>query len=435
MRTCSKCDSIDVPDNAERCPFCGHVLTEKEDDFRFETFMEDMNQEPQSLSETDGDDVKSKNMFKCDKGENSVVSKKKKGRHMLWIMITVMCLFVGIFSVSKMSENTSDEDEVLMETQEDHDEVEESEKLEDERDTSDNTGNEVTETQESEHIDVNVEEEVLLIREKYNEIVAGIGNNEYSEIFLEDGIVAYYGDGRLQAVIVEKGIGGNYYRRSYYYADDILFFAYYEDKDAHRFYFFNEQLIRWRYSENSMEAQAAVNHDMEQTEDYFNWEEFVLNESSLFRNVLNSSLEWNNDENHLTGVSATSALSEYGMTHAADRLMDNDLSTAWVEGVNGQGIGETVSLVFDGKYIINGLRVNAGYHKNADLYQKNSRPKLIRISFSDGTSLVYTLLDKMDCQNIAFEKAIITEYISLEIESVYPRIKYEDTAISELVVY
>lgn len=30
MKSCPKCDSIDVPDNTERCPFCGYSFVIKE---------------------------------------------------------------------------------------------------------------------------------------------------------------------------------------------------------------------------------------------------------------------------------------------------------------------------------------------------------------------------------------------------------------------
>lgn len=138
---------------------------------------------------------------------------------------------------------------------------------------------------------------------------------------------------------------------------------------------------------------------------------------------------------NISYISATSQLSEYDMTHSADRLIDGDISTAWVEGMSGQGIRESVSVRFDDEYLINGIKINAGYQKNDELYNKNSRPAKIGIAFSDGTYEVHELDDVNSVQDIVFQKPIYSKSISLIIEDVYSGTKYEDTAISEISIY
>ena len=138
---------------------------------------------------------------------------------------------------------------------------------------------------------------------------------------------------------------------------------------------------------------------------------------------------------NISYISATSQLSEYDMTHSADRLIDGDISTAWVEGMSGQGIRESVSVRFDDEYLINGIKINAGYQKNDELYNKNSRPAKIGIAFSDGTYEVHALDDVNSVQDIIFQKPIYSKSISLIIEDVYSGTKYEDTAISEISIY
>ena len=138
---------------------------------------------------------------------------------------------------------------------------------------------------------------------------------------------------------------------------------------------------------------------------------------------------------NISYISATSQLSEYDMTHSADRLIDGDISTAWVEGMSGQGIRESVSVRFDDEYLINGIKINAGYQKNDELYNKNSRPAKIGIAFSDGTYEVHELDDVNNVQDIVFNKPVFSKSISLIIEDVYTGTKYEDTAISEISIY
>lgn len=138
---------------------------------------------------------------------------------------------------------------------------------------------------------------------------------------------------------------------------------------------------------------------------------------------------------HVRSVTATSSLSEYGMTHSPDRIRDGDTATAWVEGAEGAGIGESVAFSFDDTYQVSGFLINAGYQKSEDLYMKNARPESVRVTCPDGRSKVYVLDDIFGMQNVEFEEPIITGEITLVIESIYPGSKYEDTAISELALY
>ncbi len=134
-------------------------------------------------------------------------------------------------------------------------------------------------------------------------------------------------------------------------------------------------------------------------------------------------------------ITASSSLSEYQMIHSANRTMDGDLSTAWVEGVEGHGVGEQISFVFDGEYEVNGFNINAGYQKNNDLYKKNSRPEEVYIKFSDGSGAKISLEDINGVQDVKFGSGIVTESITITINSVYEGNKYEDTVISEISFY
>jgi Leucine-rich repeat (LRR) protein len=91
------------------------------------------------------------------------------------------------------------------------------------------------------------------------------------------------------------------------------------------------------------------------------------------------------DMGAIVQVTASSSLSERGMVHSPDRLIDNDVTKAWVEGVNGLGSGEWVRLTFDDTYAINGITISQGFQESRDMYEKNARPSRIRV-FCDGYS-------------------------------------------------
>ena len=139
--------------------------------------------------------------------------------------------------------------------------------------------------------------------------------------------------------------------------------------------------------------------------------------------------------NDITSVVASSSLSEYNMTHSPSRLMDGDLATAWVEGAAGQGQGESVTFMFRGERQVSGFCINAGYQKSLDLYQKNSRPAMLRVSYPAGASESYPLADVFAMQDIPLKEPVVASQITFTIESVYPGGKYEDTVISELTLY
>lgn len=139
---------------------------------------------------------------------------------------------------------------------------------------------------------------------------------------------------------------------------------------------------------------------------------------------------------HIKSLNATSELSEYEMTHIARNVIDGNKATAWVEGADGQGIGEKLVFRFDNTYAVEGIKIRSGYQKSGDSYFYNSRPKEITIGFSDGTIRNYTLRDQNDLeQTISLGEKVETESISITIESVYEGDKYEDTCISEISFY
>ncbi len=134
--------------------------------------------------------------------------------------------------------------------------------------------------QESEYPWVDVETEVSRIRAIYNDTVANM--DRWSVVVEQEGINIYYNEWDLKCVIVPRGAWGMDYSRYYYYENQELIFAYYEAKDAHRFYFYEGELMRWRYCPNAQDAQNATNYDWANTAEYAQWEQIVRNEGNAF---------------------------------------------------------------------------------------------------------------------------------------------------------
>ena len=131
-------------------------------------------------------------------------------------------------------------------------------------------------------------------------------------------------------------------------------------------------------------------------------------------------------------VSASSYLSEKNIKHVPDRIMDGDTTTAWVEGVEGNGEGESITFTFGDLYVVSDIKIWNGYQKSEELYYKNARTSELELEFSDGSTERISLQDMASgFQEFALERHV-TSYVKVKIVSTYDGSKYEDTVISEI---
>ncbi len=169
----------------------------------------------------------------------------------------------------------------------------------------------------------------------------------------------------------------------------------------------------------------------------------------------------------VAGLTASSTLvSDKPGKYAVENLMDRDLSTAWVEGVDGLGAGEWVQIDFQEDATLHGLRIAEGYWKNWETYRENARPTALLLEFSDGTQMevplhTYTLEDSQGgtplgvaSENpvtqsspeqwdrvkdtigfLSFGREITTRSIRITIFETEAGTSFEDTCISEISVY
>lgn len=169
-------------------------------------------------------------------------------------------------------------------------------------------------------------------------------------------------------------------------------------------------------SDDSSESQSASNEEVSLIEDDIS----------------------NVQEHNIKKVWSSSYLDETnkaGIKHLPDRVFDGKLDSAWVEGVNGTGVGEYLTIELDKKCYISGIDIWAGYHKTEKLYKNNARPYMVEIDSSDGIICNSKLDDIMQKQTISFDKEVITDSITIKILSVYPGEVFEDTVITEVELF
>lgn len=138
---------------------------------------------------------------------------------------------------------------------------------------------------------------------------------------------------------------------------------------------------------------------------------------------------------YFNSITATSFLTEIingkKFEYKASNLSSWDITNAWVEGVDGDGIGEEIeAMVYNNHLVIvNGFF----YPKDLSVYFKNNRVKEIVLTGYDEEdnfvfSQEYTLVDSPNLQVIVFPKRAAR--VNISIKSVYKGNKYRDTAIS-----
>lgn len=146
-------------------------------------------------------------------------------------------------------------------------------------------------------------------------------------------------------------------------------------------------------------------------------------------------------------LSASSSLSSNkDIDYKAKNAHDLSYKTAWIEGVDGYGIGETIVYHFPPQNPrITKIIIANGYVKTEKSYRENSRVKKFKMYINEKPFAILNLIDSREEQEFSFDP--IGEFeredfdalqakpwwtMSFEILEVYEGEKYDDTAITEI---
>jgi hypothetical protein len=142
-------------------------------------------------------------------------------------------------------------------------------------------------------------------------------------------------------------------------------------------------------------------------------------------------------------VRASSRLAEGGRTYPAGQAHDFDLSTAWVEGKPGHGVGEYLEYTYDltKKPVQPGLAVTTvhifnGYRKSPQVWKANSRVKRFRLLVNGRPRAFIDLSDTATMQTVELKPVPLPGkarvHLRFEIAAVYPGRRHQDTAVTDL---
>lgn len=150
--------------------------------------------------------------------------------------------------------------------------------------------------------------------------------------------------------------------------------------------------------------------------------------------------------------------------YGGSKALDGQLATAWCEGVEGPGIGQTLRVRLRKPMLLNAVGMRGGYFKSEDLLAANGRVRAVRLTTSTGVDQVLRFADpavpmrfdpSLGSASEAgpipatewFERAATgemprhavqggedapVEWLQLELLEVWPGSRYTDTCISEI---
>lgn len=137
----------------------------------------------------------------------------------------------------------------------------------------------------------------------------------------------------------------------------------------------------------------------------------------------------------VASADATSTISQAGIDNTPHVLYDGSKDSSWQDGVDGSGIGESITYHLDQVCKVRFLVLRLGNWYGADdNYTMNNRPKTMTFEFGD-QSVQVTFPDEKKEFCVELSKDVETSEIKMTIDEVYKGTDYDDTCINEVDVY
>jgi len=124
-----------------------------------------------------------------------------------------------------------------------------------------------------ETLDINVQEEVAIIRKQYNKTEKNIDSYLLKE---QSGIKKYYDDFNLIKLVIKSGTNNWKYERQYYFNSGKLYFAFiYIGKEEYRYYFKDNCIIRYIDNNDNVYDYGNIPEST--------WDSQILNEANKYK--------------------------------------------------------------------------------------------------------------------------------------------------------
>lgn len=136
----------------------------------------------------------------------------------------------------------------------------------------------------------------------------------------------------------------------------------------------------------------------------------------------------------ITHIEASSTyISKKGKYYGTDNLIDYRSDTCWQEGVRDAGVGQSITFHIPENSAVQGFMIENGNSESIESYEKNNR--VASLIINNDIKYHISLKDEMGKKYFIFDEPVIGNSFTIRIDSVYSGNTYNDTCISQLVLY
>jgi len=199
---------------------------------------------------------------------------------------------------------------------------------------------------------------------------------------------------------------------------------------------FKREGDKWTWSFNDFEPTLQDDLEIMAGENEMTMQGYTVRGRANGSEELQKTGKWFHSGKNFTATASSTLKAESGLSYGPENLRDNDWSNAWVEGVAGDGIGESVTLTIKNPQNATRLYIYNGYRKDRQTFLANNRVKSIAVSLNGAVPFTAELKDEWrDASAIYIPRDTgPLKMVKLTIQSVYPGTSYHDTCLSSVEV-
>lgn len=148
------------------------------------------------------------------------------------------------------------------------------------------------------------------------------------------------------------------------------------------------------------------------------------------------------DSSYIRSIQASSELTDSTKTYQAEFVFDGNRETCWCEGADGTGAGEALVIKFTQPVYLTEVAFLNGYLKNETVYNNNGKIRRVELETEEGRfetefadRKYQEIADDLYSDRFTFDEPVETQYLSVMILEAQKGAKYDDTCLTELILW
>ncbi|MEE2827793.1 MAG: hypothetical protein VX498_01280 [Myxococcota bacterium] len=123
---------------------------------------------------------------------------------------------------------------------------------------------------------------------------------------------------------------------------------------------------------------------------------------------------------------------ERGLVYSADKMLDEQVASMWVEGEGSAGLGKYIEVKFAEEVTLAKIRIWPGCFVDEEFWGRHNRVRILEIKYPDFSSEKFEIKDKMAPQWLDLAEAKTLDRIKIYLRAVYEGNTWNDTAVTEM---